>query len=76
MSSDFPAYIDGKPPVISLEEYDEAKWAAKTAVDSTKNGYVAVDMNDSTKIVAVFNEASEKVLDEIFKDAKAKHYSS
>lgn len=69
----FPAYVDGKPPVISLKEYDDAEWAQETAVDSSKEGYVAVNMKDPNHIVATLDEEAGKTLDIIFKSAKKQY---
>lgn len=69
----FPAYVDGKPPVISLHEYDDAEWAQETAVDSTTQGYVAVNMKDQNHIVAKFDQDAAKTLDTIFKSAKKQY---
>ncbi|CDR43950.1 CYFA0S13e00870g1_1 [Cyberlindnera fabianii] len=73
--SSFPPYVDGKPPVVSLAEYDDAEWARETAVDSTPEGYVAVNMNDPTHIVARLDNDATKTLDEIFKSAKQQYAS-
>lgn len=69
----FPAYVDGKPPVVSLEDYDSAEWAQQTAVDATADGYVAVNMSDSAQVVCKFDQDAAKVLDTIFKSAKKQY---
>ncbi|CCH45685.1 hypothetical protein BN7_5270 [Wickerhamomyces ciferrii] len=70
----FPAFVNGQPPVVSLKEYDDAEWAQETAVDNTPDGYVAVNMN-TQKIVAKFDKESESTLDTIFNSAKKQYVS-
>lgn len=72
---DFPAYVDGKPPIVTLRQYDDAEWAQETAVDSTPEGYVAVNMKDAKHIVARFDEEAAKTLDTIFNSAKKQYVS-
>jgi len=71
----FPAYVDGKPPIITLREYDDAEWAQETAVDNTSDGYVAVNINDPKHIIAKLDKEAGKTLDIIFKSAKEKYVS-
>lgn len=70
---DFPPQVDGKPVVVSIQEYDNAEWAQQTAIDSTPNGYAAINMNDHTHIVATFDKESENTLDIIFNSAKKQY---
>lgn len=74
---DFPAYVNGVPPVIALRDYDEAEWAKETAVDFNKErgAYVVVNMNDQSQIIATFDKASGVILEDIFNSAK-KQYAS
>ncbi|ODQ79086.1 hypothetical protein BABINDRAFT_38148 [Babjeviella inositovora NRRL Y-12698] len=65
-----PAYVDGKPPVISLLDYDEAEWAEGTCVDSRPGYYVVVNMERPEEVVARFNLDANTTLDTIFKSAK------
>lgn len=67
---DFPAYVDGEPPVISLQQFDTAEWAKNAAVDSTEHGYFAVEMNNAEHVICKFDDESAKALDEIFHSAK------
>lgn len=69
----FPAYVNGEPPVISIDGYDNATWAGETAVDSTATGYVAVKMDGSGHVVAKFDQEATATLDKIFKSAKKQY---
>lgn len=65
----YPPFVDGKPPVITLKQYDVAEWAASTCVDSRDGGYVVVDMQAPEKVVAVLDKADHDTLHRIFTSA-------
>ena len=66
----YPEYVDSKPPVVTLAEYDEAPWAGTTCVDSRDDEYVVVDMQKPEQVVARIAPSDNKTLDTIFKSAK------
>lgn len=68
--SDYPKYVDGKPPVITLQEYDVAPWNKTTCVDSRPEGYVIVIMEKPEVVIARIDESANETLDKIFKSAK------
>lgn len=68
----YPAFVDGKPPVVSLAEYDAAEWADTTCVDRRDGGYVAVVMEKPEQVVAAFEPAATATLDIIFRSAHDK----
>lgn len=72
---EYPKFINGEPPTISLSEYDDSEWAKDTAVDfnKEKNCFVVVLMEDPTKIIAKFDKNSEIILEDIFKSAKQQY---
>lgn len=69
----YPPFIDGKPPVISLADYDAAPWAAPTCLDFRNNQYVVVVMETPEQQVAVIARLDYDVLNRIFLSAHAKH---
>lgn len=68
--SEYPEYINGKPPVITLQEYDVAPWNKTTCVDSRPNGYVVVIMEKPEVVVAQIDKSGDETLDKIFRSAK------
>lgn len=68
----YPAFVDGKPPVISLKEYDDAEWADSTCLDNRRGQYVIVVMETPEKEVAFIEKGDWAVLDQIFKSAHGK----
>ena len=69
----YPSYIDGKPPVISLKEYDFAEWNKTTCVDKEGSQYKVVDMNEPKQVVALIDEKDNNVMDIIFRSAIETH---
>ncbi|CAH2450783.1 Hypothetical protein PP7435_CHR4-0410 [Komagataella phaffii CBS 7435] len=73
MSVKFPDYVDGKPPVISLFQYDSAGWAKETAVDvkESESGkyFVAVNIQKPDEVVARFEDIATPLLQKVFTDA-------
>lgn len=69
----YPEYINGKPPVITLKEYDGAEWASTTCLDFRKNQYVVVIMETPESIVAIIDQADNLILDTIFRSANETH---
>lgn len=69
----YPDFVDGKPPVISLKQYDSAAWAATTCLDNRRNTYMVVEMEHPEKEVAEISAADHPTLDVIFRSAHAKH---
>lgn len=68
----YPEYVDGKPPTITLKQYDSAPWAGSTCVDRNSEGnYVVVDMQDPSKVVAGVDEQDRDTLNQIFSSAHA-----
>lgn len=67
--SEYPKFVDGKPPVITLKEYDVAPWALTTCVDRRDGKYVVVVMQTPEVIVAEINSHDNEVLDKIFRSA-------
>lgn len=65
----YPEHIDGKPPVLSLKEYDQASWASTTCIDRKDGDYVVVDMQTPTQIVARVSSGDNDTLDQIFQSA-------
>lgn len=65
----YPSYVDGKPPVITLKEYDVAPWAGTTCVDKKNGAYFIVVMEDPSTVVASVHEKDNETLDTIFKSA-------
>jgi len=68
--SEYPEYINGEPPVITLQEYDVAPWNKTTCVDSRPNGYVVVIMEKPEVVVAQIDKSGDETLDKIFRSAK------
>ncbi|ODV80380.1 uncharacterized protein CANTADRAFT_48608 [Suhomyces tanzawaensis NRRL Y-17324] len=71
--SDYPAFVDSKPPVITLEKYDVAPWAGTTCIDFRNNDYVVVVMETPDKVVARIDAKDHEVLQRIFRSAHATH---
>lgn len=65
----YPEYINGKPPVVTLKEYDVASWAGTTCVDRRNNKFVIVVMKDPAKVVATVDENDTETLNTIFRSA-------
>lgn len=65
----YPQYIDGKPPVITLKEYDTAPWASTTCMDRRDGGFVVVIMEKPDTVVARVDPKDAPILDTIFKSA-------
>lgn len=68
----YPALVDGKPPTISLKDYDDAEWADTTCLDHRNGAYVVCVMEDPSKVVALIAADDWKVLDTIFQSAHGK----
>lgn len=68
--SNYPDYINGEPPVITLQEYDVAPWSKTTCVDSRPDGYVIVIMEKPEVVVARIDKSGDETLDKIFRSAK------
>lgn len=69
----YPEYINGKPPIITLKEYDGASWASTTCLDFRNNQYVIVIMETPETIIAIINNQDYPTLDKIFKSAHETH---
>lgn len=69
----YPEYVDGKPPIVSLKEYDTAPWAQTTAIDRKDSKYVIVEMQNPDKVIASIPQSDYPTLDEIFQSAHATH---
>ncbi|KAK6456280.1 uncharacterized protein RJT20DRAFT_128122, partial [Scheffersomyces xylosifermentans] len=69
----YPEFVNGKPPVITLAEYDVAPWAGSTCLDFRGLEYVVVVMETPEKVVANIDAKDYDVLDRIFRSAKATH---
>lgn len=69
--SQFPELVDGKPPVISLREYDDAPWMSETCIDHQRGVYVVVEFNKPEHTVAFIDSKDNEKLDLIFRSAKA-----
>ncbi|RCK55911.1 hypothetical protein Cantr_05331 [Candida viswanathii] len=69
----YPEYVDGKPPVVTLKEYDGASWAPTTCLDFRNNEYVVVIMETPETIIATIDKLDAPVLDKIFKSAHETH---
>lgn len=65
----YPEYVDGKAPVVTLKEYDNAPWAGTTCVDRRDGGFVIVDMQKPDQVVARVDPNDNGTLDTIFKSA-------
>lgn len=65
----YPEYVDGKPPVITLKEYDNAPWAGTTCVDRRGGEFVVVIMEKPETVVARVDPKDNETLDTIFKSA-------
>lgn len=65
----YPLFIDGKPPVVTLKEYDNAPWAGTTCVDKQGGKYVIVVMENPSQTVASVDPKDNETLDTIFKSA-------
>lgn len=70
----YPEYIDGKPPVITLKEYDTAPWAGTTCVDRNDDGYVVVVMEKPEQIVAKIHPSGNDALNAIFRSAHSDYF--
>ncbi|CUM51318.1 uncharacterized protein AC631_02222 [Debaryomyces fabryi] len=68
--SEYPEYVNGEPPVITLQEYDVASWNKTTCVDSRPDGYVVVIMEKPEVVVARIDKSGDETLDKIFRSAK------
>lgn len=71
--SEYPSYVNGEPPVITLQEYDIAPWNKTTCVDSRHDGYVIVIMEKPEVVVARIDKSGDETLDKIFRSAKQRH---
>ena len=69
----YPDFEDGKPPLITLKQYDVAPWAGTTCVDRQNGKYVVVVMQEPTKTVARIADSDSETLDTIFRLAHATH---
>ncbi|CUM67831.1 uncharacterized protein PRCAT00005539001 [Priceomyces carsonii] len=67
--SNYPAYINDKPPVITLKEYDIAPWAKTTCVDRRDDDYVVVLMENPDQIIAKIDPKDYDVLYKVFNSA-------
>lgn len=65
----YPAYVDGKPPVITLKEYDFAPWAGTTCVDRRGEDFVIVLMEKPEQVIARVDPKDNETLNTIFKSA-------
>jgi hypothetical protein len=71
--SQYPPFVDGNPPTITLSDYDVATWASTTCLDFRNNQYVVVIMETPETVVATIDKKDYDVLDRIFRSAHAKH---
>jgi len=71
--SQYPAFVDGNPPTITLNDYDVAPWASTTCLDFRNNQYVVVVMENPDNVVATVDKKDYEVLDRIFRSAHAKY---
>lgn len=71
MSVEYPAYVDGKPPVLTLSQYDLASWAPSTCVDRRDGGYYIVVTEKPDTVVAKVDDNDKATLDAIFQSAHA-----
>ncbi|ABN67815.2 hypothetical protein PICST_62408 [Scheffersomyces stipitis CBS 6054] len=69
----YPEFVNDKPPVVTLAEYDGASWASTTCLDFRNNQYVVVIMEEPEKVVAVIDSKDYAVLNRIFQSAHAQH---
>lgn len=67
----YPDYIDGKPPVVTLQQYDLADWNPTTSVDRIDGKYVVVETLNPTKIIANLADSDTPILNQIFQSAHA-----
>lgn len=67
--AEYPSYIDGKPPTISLKEYDIAPWNGSTCVDRRNDGYYVVVMEKPEQLVAKIDSKDSETMDRIFSSA-------
>lgn len=66
----YPPYTDGKPPIISMENYDVAEWSKTTCLDPRADGYYVVEMEHPEKVVALIDKKDNELLDRIVRSAK------
>lgn len=71
--SSYPDYIDGEPPIVTLQQYDLAEWNPTTSVDRIDGKYVVVETMAPTKIIARLADSDTSILDQIFQSAHAEH---
>lgn len=71
--SDYPPFVNGSPPTISLRDYDVASWASTTCLDFRNNEYVVVIMQTPEKVVAIIDRNDYQVLNQIFQSAHTTH---
>lgn len=69
LNMSYPEYVDGKPPVITLKQYDVAPWAGTTCVDRRGEQFVIVVMETPEKVVATVDSGDNETLNTIFKSA-------
>lgn len=70
---DYPSFVDGQAPEITLKEYDVAPWALTTCVDRVDGNYVVVVMEKPSQVVARINANDNETLDRIFASAHKTH---
>lgn len=71
--SDYPPFVNGSAPVVTLQDYDIAPWASTTCVDFRNNEYVVVIMQKPETVVATIDKKDYEVLNQIFSSAHATH---
>lgn len=71
--SDYPPFVNGSPPVITLSDYDDSTWASTTCLDFRNKEYVVVIMQKPETVVAIIDKADYKALDGIFSSAFETH---
>lgn len=65
----YPEFVDGKPPVVTLKEYDVAPWAGTTCVDRRDGGFFIVVTEKPDTVVASVDAKDHETLNIIFKSA-------
>lgn len=73
--SQFPEWINGKPPIISLDEYDKAPWAAQSVIaQSLPDLFAVVELNKAEHVIAIFEKEANDTIKKIFASAKLTQY--
>lgn len=71
--SDYPPFVHGSAPIITLQDYDTAPWAPTTCLDLRNNEYVVVIMQKPETVVATIDKKDYEVLNQIFNSAQTTH---